>query len=67
MIKMKIITKKFKKKLLGLTLNELRDRELMDELEEIKLIISDIFNLFKIKARPLALQNKNENTRMPKM
>ena len=55
MIKMKIETKKFKKKLLSLTLNELRDRELMDELEEIKLIISDIFNLFKMKEKPFVL------------
>lgn len=51
--------KNLRKELLNLTLEDLRDPELMGSLEEIRMILVDIFSMFKIKARPIVF-NKRE-------
>jgi len=50
------IIKKFKKDLLNLTLKDLRNKELTGSLEEIRMILIDIFTMFKAKGRPVVIK-----------
>jgi len=51
----------FKKELLNLRLEDLRDSEQIGALEEIRLILYDIFTIFKLKSKPFVLNFKNKN------
>lgn len=51
----KKLVKQFKQELLRLNLSDLRDRQLMGSLEEIRTILVDINNMFKSKAKPVVV------------
>jgi len=45
----------FKEELLKLTVRDLRDKDLTGRLEEVRLILLDIFTIFKAKGKPVVI------------
>jgi len=54
--------KKFNEELLSLTLRDLRNMDLIGNLEEVRITLGDIFSMFKMKVRPIVFKKDTSQT-----